>query len=700
MAEVALLELGTEEIPASFVLPALEFLKTEFASRALAQRLGHGEILVFGTPRRLAILVHDVIARTEDINKEVLGPPVKAAFGPDGQATAAALKFAQSQGVAAEALTRKQTPKGEYVCALVRETGRPAGEILAEVFSAMVHGLKFEKSMRWGDVEQTFARPLHWIVALLGAEVVPVVFADVRSARSTWGHRFLSPGVISLSQASDYAKALERAHVIPDIAKRRARLMDAVASAAKEAGGVVRPDDALVDEVVQLVEWPCPLVGAFDERHLDLPAEVLIQEMRSHQRYFAVVDAKGALLPKFVVVSNTPVNDVALSRRGYERVLRARLADGRFFFDEDKKTPLESRVEKLDRVVWEGQLGTYGEKVVRLRALVAAWCSALNKPDWLAVADRAAQLAKADLVTGMVGEFPELQGVMGREYARAGGESPAVAQAIDEHYWPRFSGDRLPSSDAGALVGLADRLDTLCGLFAVGKVPSGTADPYGLRRACLAVVHVVLSRGYRLPLGRMVDDALAAFATKFSSAKTKLKPPEVRTQLLEFFRGRLVALWGDKHRGDVIEAVLAAGFEDLVGAEGRLVALERWMRQPDFAALAGAFKRVANIVDKQAAGVASAPVDPARCVEDAEKALHSATEATRSEVERALGVGDCARALGAMAGLRAPVDTFFEKVLVMAEDPAVRQNRIALLSSVRGLIARIADFSKLQAEAA
>ena len=698
MASELLLEIGAEEIPASFILPALADLRRIITERAAEARLKHGEVRTYGTPRRLAVWVKDVAERGEDITREVLGPSARAAFDKEGKPTKAAEKFAESQKLSVDELLRVRTPKGEYLAARVEEKGRAAADILAEVLHTAVHGINFRKAMRWGDVEQSFARPVQWVVALLGGEVLPVVFGDVKSGRVTYGHRFLAPAAIELGQPSDYEAALEKAHVVADIPRRRALLREKVRAAASEAGGRLMEDESLVDQVTNLVELPSPVVGSFEERHLELPPEVLVQEMKSHQRYFSVVDANGKLLPRFIAVSNTPVRDVKLSLRGYERVLRARLADGRFFFDEDRKTPLADRVEKLGRVVWQGQLGSYAEKVERFRSLAVKLAEWTGRGEHQASIERASTLAKADLVTGMVGEFPELQGVMGREYARAGGEPEAVALAIFEHYLPRTAEDALPTQDPGALIGLADRLDTLCGIFAIGKGPSGAADPFALRRACLSVIRIVLERGYRFSLSAAVDEALRLLAPKLANVKRKASEAAPREQVLDFFRGRLKALWTEQFRTDVVEAVLSAGFDDLVAARLRLEALSRIVGQADFAPLAVAFKRVANIVEKQGRDVAAGEVDTGRLIDDAERNLHASYLQARSQVSERLQSDDYAGALKEITGLKPAVDTFFDKVMVMAEDPALRENRIRLLTEIGTLFNQVADFTKVQSE--
>ncbi len=695
MAESLLLEIGTEELPASFVVPALQELERSLEERLAGARLTHGLIRPLGTPRRLAVLVEGVAERSSDLRRQVLGPPLKAAFAADGTPTRAAEKFAEGHGRAVPELLRVQTPKGEYLAVEVEEQGRPAEELLPQLLSELVHGLTFRKSMRWGEVEQSFARPVQWLVALYGTALVPFVFADVRSGRETYGHRFLAPAPIRLGHASEHSAALERAHVVADVAERRSRLQRSVREAATRAGGVLREDEALLDEVTQLVELPCPVVGSFEERHLQLPAEVLVQEMRAHQRYFSVVDAQGKLLPRFVAVSNTPVRDEALSRRGYERVLGARLSDGRFFFDQDRQTPLAARVPELSRVVWQAQLGSYGDKVQRLRAL-ATWLGQEAGLDALrATVDRAAFLAKADLVTGMVTEFPELQGVMGREYALASGESPQVALAIFEHYLPRGPSDPLPREDAGALVGLADRLDSLAGLFALRKQPTASTDPFGLRRACLGVIRLILGRGFRLHLGRAFDEALRLLAPKLPQAD----PAVARAELLDFFRGRLRALWTERVRPDVVEAVLSAGFDDLRGAEARVEALAALVETAGFLPLAESVKRAVNIVEKQGRDVQGDVPQEALFEQPAERMLHRLALVAQADVSAALAREDVRGALGAAASLQGPVAAFFETVRVMAEDRAVRENRVRLLRQVAQVFSPLADFARIQGDA-
>ena len=697
MAEL-LFELGTEELPARFVVPALDDIERLFREQCLALNIKHGEVKRFGTPRRVALLVRDLAEKTDDVTKEVQGPSVKAAFEADGTTPKTpAIKFAESVKLPVDQLKRVTTPKGEYLTASVEEKGRRTFELLSDVLSACVRKINFAKSMRWGDVEQSFGRPLQWIVALLGSEVVPVTFSDVKSGRTTFGHRFLAPGAVSIDKPGDYEAALEKAHVIADLNKRRTMMTERIAAAAKKAGGNVLQDEALVEQVLNLVELPNPVVGTFEVRHLDLPPEVLIQEMKSHQRYFTLTDSSGKVLPKFIAVSNTPVKSEALSIKGYERVLRSRLADGRFFFDEDRRSKLESRLPKLERRSWIDKLGSMAEKTKRIQSLALFLANAVGKGALAPTVERAALLCKADLQTGMVGEFPELQGVMGREYALHDQETKEVALAIFEHYLPRGAGDGLPTQDPGALIGLADRLDSLCGLFGIGKKPTGAKDDFALRRAAITFIRIVTSRGYRFSLGAAIDHALTQLEPKFTEVKKKPTDAPLKDQVFEFIRGRLESTWREHHRADVVEAVLAAGFDDLVRAQLRLEALSKYVGQADFAALAATFKRVANIVEKQAKDVSPAPVDDSKLVDAAERALFAQVSTIKGAVLSAVKADDYAGALAKVVPLKGAVDAFFDSVMVMTDDVGLKQNRVRLLMEIASLFGTVADFSKIQA---
>ncbi len=691
MSQDLLLEIGTEELPAVALMPALDEMKSLFAAKAAELRLTHGDIATYGTPRRLALIARDVAEAQSSLSEEIMGPPSRVAFDADGNPTKVAEKWAASQGVAVSALGRKQTARGEYTFIVRDEEGRPATEVLPALLRSIVASLHFKKSMRWGWEKQAFSRPVQWMCALFGEATVTFDFADVTSGNRTRGHRFTDNREIEIARPGDYLRALQEAHVVADIDCRRKMVAEAAEKAAAEVGGRIRRDPELLDTVTCIVEHPTAVLGNFEADYLALPEEVLISEAREHQKYFSVVDESGALLPHFVAISNTPIPDKALIRQGYERVLRARLSDARFFFDEDRKRPLSERVDELRRVVFQQKLGTSFEKMSRFQSLALALAheAGIASPDLDATVERAAYLCKADLVTGMVGEFPELQGVMGREYAR-GVESDGVAEAIFEHYLPRFAGDELPQSDAGALVGLADRLDTLAGILGIGKGPTGAADPFALRRACIGAINIILSRGYRLSLDRAIALAVERLGDKLKT------PDKTRADLAEFFRERMRNLWADEHRRDVIDAVLAAGSDDVVDAHDRLLAVSQSVKAPGFESLAGGFKRAVNILDKQAKGICLGEVDPALLSDDAEKGLFDALCSTRAQIEAAVASRDYATALDRIATLRAPIDRFFDEVRVMADEAAVKLNRLSLLAAVRGLFAAIADFSRIQ----
>ena len=690
-----LFELGSEELPAGFVVPALDQLERLFRESCISQGIEHGSVCRFGTPRRLALLVRDVAANTPEISRTVQGPSLTAAFDADGTPKIPALKFAEAHRVPIERLERITTPRGTYLSVTIEEPGQSTISLLPAILTSCLRGLVFPKSMRWSDVKAVYARPLHWIVALFGEEILPVIFADVQSGRNTYGHRFLDPKQIVLCSATEYEATLEKAHVIPNIQKRRQLLVERISEAAREAGCELRSDDELIDQVVNLVELPSPVTGTFDARHLELPPEILIQEMKVHQRYFPLYDQNGALAPKFIAVSNTPVRNRNLSIRGYERVLRARLTDGRFFFDEDRRLPLTEWITRLQRRTWVAALGTMAEKSDRIRMLGGWLAESVGQSECRSAVERAASLCKADLETGMVGEFPELQGVMGREYALHSGESAEVALAVFEHYLPRSAGDTLPTQDPGALVGLADRLDSLCGLFAIGKKPHGNKDDFALRRAAISFIRIVIDRSYRFSLATAIDHSMALLEPKLSDNAKRPLPAAVKESLLEFFRGRLESLWREDNRPDVVDAVLSAGCDDLVSASLRLRALAAEVQRPDFALVIETFKRVANIVAKQAGDVAPAPVNPTLLTDREEKALHLEITKLKVDIHNALLADDFATALNTAASLREPVDAFFNGVLVMAEDQNVRGNRVRLLMETRELFSSIADFSKL-----
>jgi len=680
------LEIGTEEIPAGFLPLAMAALAGRIREELTAARVGFGAVRTFSTPRRLALAVADVALRQQRQELEITGPPARVAFDADGNPTKAALGFAKTNGVDVGELKRVQTPKGEYLGVHKVDEGGDTASLLPELLPRLIQSIPFKKSMRWASLDQRFARPVHWVVALFDGTVVPFDFADLQSGNHSRGHRFLAPQEFAVTGADQYLQACEEHFVIADPARRRALIADQITEAAQQLGGRINADEALLDEVTCLVEYPVAVGGRFEEKYLELPRELLITTMREHQRYFTVSDAAGRLLNAFVTVSNNRARDLAVVAHGNERVLRARLADAMFFWHEDRKVKLESRLEALKKVVYQAKLGTSYEKVVRFRTLAVELARQLE-PAASELTERAATLAKCDLETGMVYQFPELQGIMGREYARLEGEDPRVCRAIHEHYLPLSAGGELPDDSVGAFVSLADKLDTLCGCFGVGLIPSGTADPYALRRSALGILNILLDRGWPLAVPALVERSLELLAAKLTRPQA-----EVRRDVIEFIRLRLVnMLTGQGRSADVVEAVLAAGFALPTEAVVRVAALAELKDRPDYEPLKVAFKRVVNIIK---GGVAEA-VRPELFEHDAERALLQQVEQARSQVDALVQAGDYVAALHAIAGLRPAVDAFFDGVMVMAEDAAVRTNRLALLTAVAQLFRDIADFSRL-----
>ncbi|HJV67447.1 MAG TPA: glycine--tRNA ligase subunit beta [Geomonas sp.] len=685
MAKDLFLEIGCEEIPAGFIPKAMADMEQLIKRELESARLEYGEIVTLGTPRRLALAVKAVADRQPDAELVAMGPSKSVAFDADGNPTKAAQGFARGQGVDVKELTIVTTEKGEYIAAKKSEIGRDTSELLTEILPRLVNAIPFKKSMRWGDMDVRFARPIHWIIALFDGIVVPFSFGNIESGSVSRGHRFMANTTFPVRDFAHYLEECERHFVIPDPEKRKEIIRREIARVAKQAHGNVLPDEALLEQVAFLVEYPSAVHGTFSPDFLAVPREVLITSMREHQRYFSLVDASGKLLPGFITINNTLTEDPEVVVKGNERVLRARLSDARFFFDEDRKHTLASRVDALKAVVYQAKLGTSYEKMERFRALAKGLADTFNPAVGEQVL-KAATLCKADLVTGMVGEFPEVQGIMGREYALHDGEDAAVANAIAEHYLPTQAGGELPSSDIGAFVSLSDKMDTICGCFSVGLIPTGSADPYALRRSAIGIINIILDKGYRLPLDGFIKNSLDLL-----SAKATRPLEDVHRDVLEFFRGRFVNLMADRYPSDAVEAVVSVSFDDLVDAAAKIAALAEFRNREDFAALAVAFKRVSNIVK----GGVDTKVTEALFQDAAEGALYQALQGVKGKVEAAVAGGKYLAALTEIATLKEAVDLFFDKVMVMAEDEKVRENRLALLTGIARLFARLADFSRL-----
>ncbi|MBU4228793.1 MAG: glycine--tRNA ligase subunit beta [Proteobacteria bacterium] len=686
MQHELLFEIGTEEVPAGYIMPALAQLEKILGERLTALALPYSTLRTAATPRRLAVSIGGLAERQPDRQEEILGPPKKAAFDQNGQPTQAAIGFAKKNGVGVEALQILATPKGEYLMVRVEQVGRPTSELLAELLPEVITSLNFPKSMRWGAGRTSFARPIQWLLAVYGGKTVPFTLDTITSSNTTCGHRFMARGPFPVSGYSDYVETLRAAQVMVEPQERRDAVLAEITRAAQQAGGTILPDDELVDTVCNLVEKPFAICGAFEERFLALPREVLITSMREHQKYFAVVDAAGKLMPNFIAVNNTDTRDAKLAADGHQRVIRARLEDAFFFFKEDQRRALKDRVEDLTGVIFQHKLGTMLDKTRRVTTLAGLLAKKLA-PEHLAQTERAALLAKTDLLTDMVGEFPTLQGAIGHDYALLGGETPEVARAIREHYLPVRAGGVLPTSIPGALVGMADRLDSITGCFGIGQIPTGTADPFGLRRLSLGLLHIINAMGFRLSLAEFVDEALSLHGDRLTVSRT-----DARRNVLEFIKGRFSNdLTGQGIPAEAVEAVTSVSFDDPVDCKRKIKALMAISGQEAFPVLAGAFKRVINIIKDNSETAVQAEL----LSENAEQKLHEAYLAVSREATPLLEAGDYEKGLGVILKMKEPVDTFFEEVMVMAEDEKVRANRLNLLTAIARLFLRIGDFSKM-----
>lgn len=686
-----LVEIGTEELPPK-ALPALsEAFEAGIRDGLAKAGLNFGAVHRYAAPRRLAVLVHELPMQQPERRLERRGPAVSAAFGPDGRPTKATEGFARSCGVEVAALTRVATDKGEWLAHVSTEPGAPLAQLLPGIVEAALAALPIPKRMRWGARTQEFVRPAHWIVLLHGTQVVPGEILGLPTGRETRGHRFHHPAPIAIPKPAAYAPLLaDQGRVLADFASRREAIRNQAVRAAAGLGGeaVIRPE--LLDEVTALVEWPVVLVGSFEPRFLAVPNEALISTMQDNQKYFPVVDAQGRMLPHFITIMNIESRDPAQVRAGNERVIRPRFSDAEFFWNQDRKRRLDSHVESLKTVVFQQKLGTLHDKSGRVAQLAQTLAGVLGAD--AALAARAAQLAKCDLMTNMVGEFPELQGTMGRYYAAHDGEAAELAQALEEQYRPRFAGDAIATSATGRIVALADRLDTLVGIFAIGQPPSGAKDPFALRRAALGALRTIIEGGLEIDLHATLTGAAAAFPAALAA-------PAAVDAVFDFMIERLRAFYteraGEPARPDEFDAVAACRPTRPLDFDRRLRALAAFRRLPEAESLAAANKRIRNILRKVEGRLPEA-VRVELLVEAPEQALHAALAGLAAEVTPLMDAGRYAEALERLAGLRAPVDAFFDGVLVMAEDPAVRDNRLALLNELGALFLRVADLSRLQ----
>jgi glycyl-tRNA synthetase beta chain len=686
-----LVEIGTEELPPG----ALAELSAAFAqgiAKGLATaRLEHGAAVAFATPRRLAVLVPKLAARQADQAIKRRGPPVSAAFDAAGNPTKAAVAFAQSCGARVERLGRMREEKGEYLFFTGQVRGLDTAKLLPAIVAESLEALPIPKRMRWGSGDAEFVRPVHWVVMLFGRDVVRTTILGVAAGGQTYGHRFHAPHALRVPEPARYATLLRtKGKVIADLAERRERIREGVTAAASKAGCRALVGEELLDEVAALVEWPVPIVGKFEDRFLGLPREVLIATLEEHQRCFPVEDRKGTLASRFVAVSNIASRKPEIVVHGNERVVRPRLADAAFFWDADRKQPLANRIDALRSVTFQSKLGSLYDKAVRVRTLSLAVAAMIGADS--AFTARAAELAKCDLVTRLVGEFPELQGTMGAYYARHDGEPDAVAQAIGEQYLPRFAGDRLPATRPGIAIAIADKLDTICGAFAIGQKPTGARDPFGLRRAALGVLRTTIELGLELDLKALIEASSAAQPVK------NARVPEIYDYMME----RLRAYYLEGARiagmsGEIFDAVLVNQPASPLDFDARVRAVAEFLALPEAPALTAANKRIANILRQagNAPVTAFATIDRSLLEKNEERVLFGALETSQRDVGGLLRERSYGEAMKKLAALRGPVDAFFDAVMVMHEDPRVRAQRLGLLRALRELFMHTADLSRL-----
>jgi glycyl-tRNA synthetase beta chain len=684
-----LLEIGTEEIPSDYLENGLKALRDIAESQLKNSRIEIGEPLAaYGTPRRLVLIGKAVQDRQPDSVQEITGPPKAAAYDDKGQPTKAAVGFAKKHGVSVEDLGIQTTPKGDYLFVKRSIPGRPTAEVLSEIFPRILADLPWPKSMRWGSEGFPFVRPIHWMVALYNGSVVPFEVAGIKSGNTTAGHRFMAPRIMQVTGLDDYLAKLEKSFVVLDQQERARRVEEIVAKTAAGISGLAIKDEELVSTVANMVEYPSAVCGSFDKAFLAIPSPVLITAMKKHQKYFALQNGQGGLLPHFVAINNTIAKDEDLVRKGHEKVLRARLSDASFFFKEDRKKPLEARLEDLKGVIYQAQLGTSYAKVQRFTAL-AEFLAEKVALDKLALVRLAARLCKCDLVTQMVTEFPTLQGVMGMEYARLDGHPEEACLAVYEHYLPARAGDELPGTIPGAIISVADRMDTIAGFFAIGMEPTGAADPFALRRHALAIIRILESRDWDLSLTEIVLKALSILCKEIA-----FDEPAILRRILDFFRERYrqMMLRSDYGYG-LVEAAIAVEFDRINQLRSRLDQLQRFVKEfGEFESFVLTFKRISNILKNQEKPM---KVKPGLFKAPCESRLWESYQAVKSPIEDLIEKKNTYEALKLMATLKGPVDDFFSGVEILTKESVeLKNNRVGMLQELSRLFLKVADFSK------
>jgi glycyl-tRNA synthetase beta chain len=688
-----LLEICTEEIPAGYIKPALNSMDQHLSTALQKNRIEHGSVQTMGTPRRLTVYVRDMADKQLSHTHEETGPPQRVAYDSDGNPKVPAIKFAEKWGQSVNDIFIKKMPKGEYLCLKITEEGQPTREILAAIIPSLIDSIPFPKNMRWADYSKSFARPVVSILCMLDKTCIPFAWGHLKNGNHTYGHRFMLPQAIEMKSPELYVSELEKAFVIVDMAKRKQMIQDDIQKLADQKGGIIKDDPELLDIVTNLVEFPSACCGKFEDHFLEIPSEILICAMREHQKYFAIIQQNGQLMPYFIAVNNTPVKDMALSTRGHERVLRARLSDARFFFLADLKENQEQRVEKLKGVLFQTQLGTMLDKTVRIQQLADFLAGKIDDDLLSSHVNRAAWLSKSDLVSQVVNEFPKLQGIMGQIYARYSNENSDVASAIQEHYQPTHSGGELPKTIVGTLVAIADKMDTICGCFGVGLKPTGATDPYALRRQGIGIIRILKDRNLSFSLEDMIEKAIEPIENKLTKERT-----DIISDIMAFFKTRMINILVETGISkDVAMSVINAGMTSIPDVWARAAALEHLKKDPDFESLAAAFKRVGNII-KNVDRSALKPVVTERFEEPAEIQLFETCNRVESEVFTLITASRFDEALKTIASIRGQVDRFFDDVLVMTQDEVLKNNRLKLLVNIAMLFERIADFSSISSQ--
>ena len=685
MNNYLLLEIGVEELPSRFGQTTLDQIENNLSKLLKEERVNFDNIDKYATPRRLTFVIKNLADKASDLEEEVKGPAKKIAVDEEGNFTKPALGFMKSKGLDPENVYFKQVGNAEYLFGTIKQSGKETAEILKNIIPTAIKNVTFPKAMRWGGKNMRFARPIRWMVALLNDNVLDVNLEGIKASNVTKGHRFLGEREFEVNSVEDYFEKLEKNYIILDQHKRKAMIKEQAIEVANSLGGEVELDDDLLEEITFLVEYPTAFYGEFEEDYVKLPKEVVTTPMKEHQRYFPV-SKDGKLLPYFIAVRNGDSHRIDIVKAGNEKVLKARLADALFFYKEDTKKPLESFVDKLQTVVFQAKLGTVYDKSLRIDKLSQTILNELNMSESAKNTQRTAKLCKADLVTNMVFEFTELQGIMGRDYAKVGGENEEVCQAIFEHYLPRYAGDILPETNAGIALSIADKLDSIAGFFAIGIKPSGSQDPYALRRQALGILSILLDKKLSVNLNNLINAALDNYSN------LEFNKEEVASQIVEFFVERVKNLFKDLGiRYDVIDAVLNNNLNDISDIHTRALELNRWLQKDELVEMLTAFNRVSTLAQKATTDI----VKEELLKEDAEIKLYNGFKEIKSNVESLLVDKKYNQALDAFATLRPLVDNLFDNVMVMDKDESVKENRLGLLKQIYSTMLTICDLSKI-----